>query len=169
LTAVRLIGENLRTAVFHGDDVAARENMLMASLLAGMALADAGVGAAHALAYPLGGQYRVPHGLANAILIPYVMEFNLPAAQQHFALIAKGLGEPLDGLSLRRAAAAAVDAVQNLCWDIGVPPSLTDIGIPRSDIPILVEGALKVTRPVENNPRTLGHDEAEKIYERAFG
>ncbi len=169
LTAVRLIGENLRAAVFHGDDVAARENMLMASLLAGMALADAGVGAAHALAYPLGGHYRVPHGLANAILIPYVMEFNLPAAEQQFALIAASLGEPVSGLPRRRAAAAAVDAVQSLCRDIGVPESLLDIGIPKSDIPTLVQSALKVTRPVENNPRTLGHDEAGKIYDRAFG
>ncbi len=92
LAAVRLIAENLRRAVFHGDDIDARENMLYGSLLAGMALADAGVGAAHALAYPLGGKYRISHGLANAMLIPSVMEFNLPAAERHFALIAKQYG-----------------------------------------------------------------------------
>lgn len=168
LTAVRLIGDNLRRAVFHGEDIEARENMLMGSLFAGLALADAGVGAAHALAYPLGGYYRIPHGLANAILIPYVMEFNLPAAERSFALIAKAMGEPVDGLPVRRAADAAVDAVRTLCEDIGIPLSLSEIGVPGDDIPRLVEGALKVTRPVENNPRKLEKEEAQYIYERAF-
>ncbi|MBI5249422.1 MAG: iron-containing alcohol dehydrogenase [Desulfomonile tiedjei] len=168
LTAVRLIGDNLRRAVFHGDDIEARENMLMGSLFAGLALADAGVGAAHALAYPLGGYYRVPHGLANAILIPYVMEFNLPAAEREFAMIARAMGEPVDGLPVRRAADAAVDAIRTLCEDIGIPSSLSEIGILVDDIPKLVEGALKVTRPVENNPRKLEKEEAQYIYERAF-
>ncbi len=168
LTAVRLIGENLRRAVFNGSDIQARENMLMGSLLGGLALADAGVGAAHALAYPLGGNYRIPHGLANAILIPHVMEFNLPAAERQFALIARSMGEPVEGLPSRWAAAAAVEAVRTLSSDIGIPAFLSEIGVPESDIPILVEGALKVTRPVENNPRKLGKKEAERIYRLAF-
>jgi alcohol dehydrogenase class IV len=168
LTAVRLIAGNLRRAVFHGRDMEARENMLMGSLLAGLALADAGVGAAHALAYPLGGNYRIPHGLANAILIPHVMEFNLPAAERPLALIAESMGECVAGLSPRTAAAAAVEAVRTLCDDIGIPSDLSEIGVPRADIPLLVEGALKVTRPVENNPRILGKEEAAAIYEMAF-
>lgn len=142
--------------------------MLLGSLLGGMALADAGVGAAHALAYPLGGHYRIPHGLANAILIPHVMEFNLPAAEKQFALIARSMGESGDGLSARAEGARAVEAVRALCRDIGIPTSLADLGIPRSDIPMLAEGALKVTRPVENNPRSLGKDEAESLYQQAF-
>ncbi len=166
--AVRLIADNLRLAVFHGDDIEARENMLMGSLLAGLALADAGVGAAHALAYPLGGNYRIPHGLANAILVPHVMEFNAPAAEKQFAAIARAMGEPVDGLPARRAADAAVDAVRMLCYDIGIPSSLSEIGVPAEDIPMLVEGALKVTRPVENNPRKLETEDAQNIYERAF-
>ncbi len=169
LTAVRLIAGNLRRAVFHGQDIEARENMLMGSLLAGLALADAGVGAAHALAYPLGGNYRIPHGLANAILIPHVMEFNLPAAERPLSLIATSMGECVAGLSCRTAAAAAVEAVRTLCKDIGIPSDLSELGVPRADIPLLVEGALKVTRPVENNPRTLGKVEAATIYQRAFG
>ncbi len=166
--AINLIGNNLRRAVYHGDDIEARENMLLGSLLGGMALADAGVGAAHALAYPLGGNYRIPHGLANAVLIPHVMEFNLPAAEKAFAQIATSLGEPVEGLPTRQAGAMAVDAVRILCQDIGIPSSLTELGIPRSDIPLLVESALKVTRPVENNPRLLGAKEAEFVYEMAF-
>jgi alcohol dehydrogenase class IV len=169
LTAIRLISENLRRAVFRGtEDIEARENMLLGSLLGGLALADAGVGAAHALAYPLGGNYRVPHGLANAILIPHVMEFNLPAAVRHFALVAAAMGEAVEGLPPRQAAASAVYAVSGLCDDIGIPESLSELGIPREDIPMLVQGALTVTRPVENNPRTLGAEEAQGIYENAF-
>ncbi len=168
LTSVRLISESLRRAVYYGSDIDAREKMLLGSLFGGLALADAGVGAAHALAYPLGGHYRIPHGLANAILIPHVMEFNLPAAQEAFALVSKSMGESIEGLALRWAAQAAVDAVITLAGDIGVPVSLSELGIPRADIPMLVEGALKVTRPVENNPRNLGPEEAEAIYEAAF-
>jgi len=169
LRAVNLIAGNLRQAVFHGHDLEAREKMLLGSVLGGMALADAGVGAAHALAYPLGGNYRIPHGLANAVLLPHVMDFNLPAAQTHFAMIAHAMGEPVEGMPAWRAADYVVEAVQTLSWDIGIPSSLSALGIPRADIPMLAEGALKVTRPVENNPRTLGLEEAQKIYERAFG
>lgn len=169
LASIRLIGENLRRAVFHGDDLQARDRMLMGSLLGGLALADAGVGAAHALAYPLGGHYRIPHGLANAMLIPHVMQFNLPAAERALALVAQGLGEPVEGLPPRLAAASAVESVRCLCSDIGIPSVLSDLGIPRADIPMLIEGALTVTRPVENNPRQLGQREAQWIYEQAFG
>ncbi len=168
LQAVRLIGANLRRAVYHGYDIEAREQMLLGSFLGGLALANAGVGAAHALAYPLGGFYRIPHGLANAMLIPHVMEFNLPAAERHLSLIAQSLGEAVDALPLRRAAAAAVDAVRTLCMDIGIPAVLSEVGVPRSDIPMLVESAMKVARPVENNPRTLSPEAAQSIYERAF-
>lgn len=169
LAAIRLIGANLRRAVFHGNDLQARENMLLGSILGGMALADAGVGACHALAYPLGGNYRIPHGLANAMLIPHVMEFNRPAAERAMHLVAQSFGEPVNGLPVAKAAAAAVEAVGILCGDIGIPSSLSQVGVPRADIPILIEAALKVTRPVENNPRLLGEPEARAIYERAFG
>jgi len=131
-------------------------------------LADAGVGAAHALAYPLGGNYRIPHGLANALLVPHVMQFNLPAAERQFALIARNMGEPVEGLPVRWAAAAAVEAVRTLCSDIGIPPFLSELGVPESDIPMLAEAALKVTRPVENNPRKLDQEDAERIYRLAF-
>lgn len=169
LAAIRLIGGNLRRAVFHGDDLMARESMLLGSILGGMALADAGVGAAHALAYPLGGNYRIPHGLANAMLIPHVMEFNRPASERSMALVAESLGEAVRGETLATAATAAVEAVGSLCEDIGIPSSLSQVGVPRADIPLLIEAALQVTRPVENNPRFLGESEARDIYERAFG
>ncbi len=168
LTAVRLISTSLRRAVYRGNDINARENMLLGSLFGGLALADAGVGAAHALAYPLGGNYRIPHGLANAVLIPHVMEFNLPAAERTMALVAQSMGESVESLSMRWSAEAAVDSVRTLCDDIGIPAGLSELGVPMDDIPMLVEGALKVTRPVENNPRKLGPEEAALIYEAAF-
>ena len=168
LTSIRLISESLRQAVYHGNDVEAREKMLLGSLFGGMALADAGVGAAHALAYPLGGHYRIPHGLANAVLIPHVMEFNLPASVEALALVARSMCESVEGLSPRWAAQNAVDAVRTLAEDVGIPRSLSDLGIPRADIPMLIESALKVTRPVENNPRKLGPTEAHAIYDAAF-
>ncbi len=168
LTSIRLISESLRTAVYNGNNIEAREKMLLGSLFGGMALADAGVGAAHALAYPLGGNYRIPHGLANAVLIPHVMQFNLPAAVDSLALVAWSMGESVDGLSPRWAAQNAVDAVRALADDIGIPSSLSDLGVPMADIPMLIDSALKVTRPVENNPRTLGPSEARSIYENAF-
>ncbi|MFH0957355.1 MAG: iron-containing alcohol dehydrogenase [Pseudomonadota bacterium] len=168
LTSIKLISDSLRQAVYYGNDIVAREKMLLGSLFGGMALADAGVGAAHALAYPLGGHYRIPHGLANAVLIPHVMQFNLPASIETLALVAKSMGESVEGLSARWAAQNAVDAVKALADDIGIPQSLTDLGVPRADIPMLIESALKVTRPVENNPRELGPTEAHAIYEEAF-
>ncbi len=168
LTAVRLIAGNLRRAVFRGEDMEAREKMLLGSLFGGLALANAGVGACHALAYPLGGHYRVPHGLANAILIPYVMEFNLPAAEREFALIAESMGQATAGLSKAAAGAMAVEEVRALARDINIPQSLAQLDIPQSDVPRLIEGALQVTRPVENNPRLLEEREAQEIYDRAF-
>ncbi len=168
LAAIRLLGAHLRRAVYHGDDLQAREMTLKASLLAGLALADAGVGACHALAYPLGGTYRIPHGLANAMLIPHVMEFNLPAAEEQFRLIAESMGVQVAGANPRDSGRRAVDAVATLCRDIGIPLSLESVGVARADVPALVEIALKVARPVENNPRTLRADDAIAIYEKAF-
>lgn len=168
LAAIRRISSNLRKAVYWGDDVDAREHTLLGSLLGGMALADAGVGAAHALAYPLGGFFRVPHGMANAMLIAHVMEFNAPAVPGRFAMIAEAMGEKVACLSESAAAVRAVDAVKSLCRDVGIPASLSDLDVPRSDVPAMVEAALKVARPVANNPRRLTPENAEAIYLKAF-
>jgi alcohol dehydrogenase class IV len=97
------------------------------------------------------------------------MDYNLPAAEEKFAMIARSMGEAVEGLPPGLAGSLAVESVSRLCSDIGIPQSLAELDIPRSDIPTLVEGALKVTRPVENNPRFMGANEAQVIYERAFG
>ncbi len=168
LEAVRLISGNLRRAVYNGEDIQARENMLIGSLLGGMALADAGVGAAHALAYPLGGNYRIPHGLANAVMIPYVMEYNLPAAIEPYSLIARAMDPCYEISRPRDLAEAAVGLVMELCEDIGLPITMKGLEIPEADLPGLAPIAMKVARPLENNPRFVSEKDAIRIYKSAY-
>jgi alcohol dehydrogenase class IV len=166
--AIRRIGKSLRQAVNHGSDLNARSNMLLGSLLAGFGLANAGVTAAHSLAYPLGGIFRVPHGVANALLLVPVMEYNVFSCPEKFAKIAEAMGEKVEGLSVREAAILAVDLVQRLAKDLGVPQRLSDLGIPEPAIPGMAEEAMKVTRPLENNPRPVSLEEAVRIYQKVF-
>ncbi|MED4072001.1 iron-containing alcohol dehydrogenase [Priestia endophytica] len=168
LQAIKLISRSLRKAVYNGKDVKAREDMAMGSLLAGISLGNAGVGAVHALAYPLGGKFKVPHGVANSLLLPFVMKYNAVADLEKFAEIAKALGENIEGLSLREAANCTVYALTQLAQDIGIPSSLKDVGVTAEDIPNLAEEASKIDRLLNNNPRWLTVKEIEKIYEEAY-
>jgi alcohol dehydrogenase len=166
--AIQLIGKSLRQAVNHGSDLNARSDMLLGSLLGGIGLANAGVTAAHSLAYPMGGVYGVPHGVANALLLPAVMEFNALSSPEKFAQIAAWMGENVQGLSVREAAVLAVESVKRLAKDLEVPQRLSDLGIPRLAIPGMAEEAMKVARPLENNPRPVSLEDAIGIYEKVF-
>lgn len=166
--AILLIGENLRTCVHQGQDLSARSAMLLASLYAGLGLANAGVTAVHSLSYPLGGKYGIPHGLANTVLLPHVMAFNLPAVLDKFADIAALLGEVTDELSVREGAEMAVEAVYHLIEDCGVNVSLEDLGLREESFPELAEAALTVVRPLQNNPRPVKLEDAINIYRAAF-
>lgn len=168
LEAIRLIAENLRTCVHNGQDLEARENMLLGSLYAGLGLANAGVGAAHSLSYPLGGKYGISHGVANTLMLPRVMDFNVPSAQEKFAVIAEIMGESTEGLPVREAAYLAVDAVQSLIEDCGIFTTLRELGIPEEDFSDLARIALTVVRPLENNPRKVTFEEAVEIYRAAY-
>jgi len=168
LEAIRLIAENLRTCVHNGRNLEARENMLLGSLYAGLGLANAGVGAAHSLSYPLGGKYGISHGVANTLMLPRVMDFNVPSAQNKFAVIAEIMGESTEGLPLREAAYLAVDAVESLIEDCGIFTTLREIGVPEEDFPELARIALTVLRPLENNPRKVTFEEAVEIYRAAY-
>ncbi|MCI2256123.1 iron-containing alcohol dehydrogenase [Domibacillus sp. PGB-M46] len=169
LQAIKLISRSIRKAVYNGKDPKAREDMAMGSLLAGISLGNAGVGAVHALAYPLGGKFKVPHGIANSLLLPYVMKYNVVADLEKFAEVAEALGENIEGLSLREAADRAVAALAQLSQDVGIPSSLKEVGVTASDIPALAEEASKVDRLLNNNPRWLTVKEIQKIYEEAHG
>jgi alcohol dehydrogenase len=168
LEAIRLIAENLRTCVHNGKELDAREAMLLGSLYAGLGLANAGVTAVHSLSYPLGGQFGIPHGLANTLLLLPVMEFNLPGALEKFAVIAEVMGEVVEGLSDRDAACLALDAVESLIADCGIETGLETMGIAEVDFPALADVAMTVARPLENNPRKVTKEDAIKIYTQAF-
>lgn len=168
LEAIRLIGANLRTAVFKGDNPAGRESMAVASLLASLSMASAGTNAVHALAYPLQGLHRIAHGVANSLLLPYVLEFNLVSNLPKFTKVAEALGEPIDGVSLRAAAERSSTACRQLSVDIGIPQRLSDVGITVDDVKALTDGAMQVTRLLNNNPRPVEAEDVEAIFTAAL-
>jgi len=168
LEAIRLIAENLRTCVHNGKDLEAREAQLLGSLYAGIGLANAGVGAAHSLSYPLGGKYGISHGVANTLMLPRIMEYNLPGALEKFALVAEVMGENTEGLSVRDAAMLAVEAVDALIEDCGIATGLEELGIPEEDFPEMARVAMTVARPLENNPRKVTLEDAIEIYRTAM-
>ncbi|MGB9866856.1 MAG: iron-containing alcohol dehydrogenase [Bacillota bacterium] len=168
LEAIRLIGRSLRRAVALGSDIKVRTDMAWGSFMAGVSLANAGVGAVHALAYPLGGRFHVSHGVANALLLPYVLEFNLIGALEKFCNVAQALGEPVKDKSPREAAQAAVRAVVQLSQDVGIPQRLSQVGVTEKDLEVLADGAIRQTRLLSNNPRVLSKDDIYVIYRKAL-
>lgn len=168
LEAIGLIAENLPLAYADGRNLEARENMLLGSLLAGLGLANAGVTAVHALSYPLGAVYGIPHGLANAMLLPHVMNFNYLGSPYKFALIAEIMGEDVEGLSPKEAAKSAGMAVMELMADMEMPEGLQDLEIPEDSLPDLADKAMVLGRVLENNPRNITKEDALFIYEEAF-
>lgn len=166
--AIIRIGRSLRTAVANGNNLEARYDMSIASLYAGIAITNAGVTAVHALAYPLGGQFNVPHGIANGLLLPYVMEFNVLGDIPKFAEIAQFLGEKVDHLPLLEQAYRAAEAVKAIYGDLKIPQSLTELGVPQEAIPDMAKAAMNVTRLMANNPRGMTVEDIERIYEKAL-
>jgi len=138
------------------------------SYLAGLGLAMSGVGAVHALAYPLGALFDIPHGIANAVMLPYVLEYNYPGDTDKFSQVTMAMGEMGDGYSSRDKAQLAAKAVFDLSGDIGIPRTLQELNIPEDSIPKMAEEAMKVERPILNNPRPMTAKVAEKIYRNAF-
>jgi alcohol dehydrogenase len=167
LEAMELISGNIHIAYANGDNMEARSAMLMGALLGGKALATAGVGLIHAMAYPLGGMFGIPHGLANAVLMPFVVEYNLIGDPVKYARVADIMGYDVSKMSIREAATTAVEAVYNMNQDVNIPTSLSAIDIPFDKIPEMAEIALTVTRPVENNPRQPSLEDVISIYETA--
>jgi alcohol dehydrogenase class IV len=168
LEAIRLIGANLRMAVSDGGNLNARYNMALGSLYGGMCLGPVNTAAVHALAYPLGGMFNVPHGVANSLLLPYVMKVNLESNYSKFAKIAHALGEKTEGLSDEAAALLAIDAVIKLSRDTGIISKMSELGIPKSAIEPMTEGAMKVTRLLNNNPKELSIEDVREIYTNAY-
>ena len=166
--AMELLSKNIRMAFAHGENLVTRSNMMEGSLLAGIAFANAGVGAVHAFAYPLGGEIHLAHGLTNTLMLPYVMRYNILGCPHKFAQMAKAFGEKVEGISELVGAEIAVRFVERLSDDLRVPRRLRDVGIPEDAIPRLAEAAMKVTRLLANNPRKLTLDDAIAIYRAAY-
>lgn len=168
LEAIRLIGKYLRRAVAVGEDMEVRGQMALASLIAGGGFTNAGLGAVHGLAHPVGARYGVAHGLANAVLLPYVMEYCLMADYDKFGRIAEALGENMIGLTVREKAQAAVAAVRSLNDDIGIPRTLKEVGVqPEAIDAIAQDGA--TYRLLPNSPRRLDKNDLLQILTEAFG
>lgn len=168
LEAIRLIAAALRTAVHDGSNLEARRGMALGSFFAGVGIGNAGTAAVHAMAYPLGGQFGIPHGVANALMLPYVLEVNFVANLEDFAAVAVAMGEPVGGRSPRAAAQAALEACRQISIDVGIPQRLRDVGVPSEAIPGMAEAAAATTRLMDNNPRKLNVKDVRKIYEAAF-
>jgi alcohol dehydrogenase class IV len=169
LEAIRIIGKYLRRAVANGGDLEARRHMANASMLAGIAFANGFLGAVHAIAMAMGGQFNVPHGVANALMLPYVMEFNEMAVTEKFARIAEALGEPIQGVSEREAAHRATLGVHELVTDVGLPHLLADVKIAEDRIPALAEESFGNQRLLKNNPRSATAQDLARILESAAG
>lgn len=143
IQAMKLISDNLRQAVAYGHNIEARENMANASLLAGMAFNNAGLGYVHAIAHQLGGLYDIPHGVANAVLLPHVLEYNIISNPRKFADIAEFMGEDITGLSTRDAADKAISAIKKLSEDVNIPSNLKELGVKEKDFETMADLALQ--------------------------
>ncbi len=167
--ALRLMAENIETVVKQGDNVEARSAMLLGAMYAGQAFANAPVAAVHALAYPLGGNYHIPHGLSNSLVLPHVLRFNAPQAAGLYAqlapLILPGSQLPDDALAVSEMLAEHFLA---LAADLGLPTRLRDMAIAEQDLPMLAEEAMLQQRLLINNPRDVSYEDALAIYQQAF-
>jgi alcohol dehydrogenase class IV len=168
IEAIGLIAHNLPLAYSKGSNLMARYNMLLAASLAGLAFASSRLGIVHGLAYVIDTEYHLPHGRANAIMLPHVMDFNKTGNLAKFGRIAEAMGEPVGGLSPYESADKSVQAVKNLLAALQVPYQLSQYGIPKGHMPKLVEGGMKQARLFVPNPRDVTEDDLRNIYEKAF-
>jgi len=168
--ALELLGGAIRTACTQGDDRAARSDMLLGSMLAGMAFANAPVAAVHALAYPLGGHFHVPHGLSNALVLPHVLEFNMEdsLAAAQYGEIAPIIFPELAGKSTQDICNGMVQGFKDLGPELGMKSTLREVGVNHNDLPMLAEDGMKQTRLLVNNPREMTYDAALAIYTAAL-
>ncbi|KJS12449.1 MAG: alcohol dehydrogenase [Desulfotomaculum sp. BICA1-6] len=167
LMAMTLISENLRDAVANGENMYARDRMAYAEFLAGMAFNNASLGYVHAMAHQLGGYYNLPHGVCNAILLPHVCSFNLIARPKRFAEMAVAMGENIEGLSIRDAADVAIDSIQQLSGDVGIPEGLAALDVKEEDFKIMAENAMKDACSF-TNPRKATMEDVIDIYQEAL-
>lgn len=168
LKAIQLICGSIRTAYKTGDDLEARHNMLLGSFYGGMCIASSGTTAVHALAYPLGGKYKIPHGVSNAMLLAHVMEFNKDAIEDKLNSIAAPMGIEVEAAPKSQIADKVIESLHSLVKDLNIPSDLKQYGVDERDIDTLVGEASKVTRLLDNNPKPLSKEDMFHIYKKLF-
>ncbi len=168
--ALRLLGANIENAVFRGDDIEARGAMLLGSMLAGQAFANSPVAAVHALAYPIGGTFHVPHGLSNALVLPHVLRFNAPEAATLYAEIAVDVFPELynTDAGVQDICASFIENLADLSKRLGLQTQLRQVGIDEGDLAKMASDAMLQTRLLVNNPRDVGEADALAIYKAAL-
>lgn len=167
LMGIKLIAGNLLRAVKNGQDMEAREALLLGSLYGGLCLGPVNTAAVHALSYPLGGEFHLSHGLANAVLLPSVMKFNCSANLKKYAEVALACGAA-KGVNEDETAQNGVEFVTQLSKDCGIPTKLTELGIPHEAVDRMAKAAMEVQRLLKNNPRTVTEADAKAIYESLY-
>ncbi len=167
IEAVRMISRHLPVAVEEPDNAEARNGMAVAQYIAGMAFSNVGLGLVHGMAHPMGSLFDVPHGVANALLLPTVMEFNMPCCLDKYPAIARAMGVDTEGMTREEASQAAVDAVRALAVAVGIPQHLAELGIGEADIPALAAQAIDdVCTP--GNPRDVTLDDIKELYAKVL-
>ena len=167
LKAIEMIAKHLPVVVKNPSDVAARDGMAVAQYIAGMGFSNVGLGLVHGMAHPLGAYYDIPHGVANALLLPIVMEYNTESSIAKYADIARAMGIKTDNLSPKEAAKAAVNAVKNLAIEVGIPEKLRLLNVKEEDLERLSQSALDdVCTP--GNPRDVQLNDILELYKKAF-
>ena len=164
---MQLIAENIVQAVKNGSDEKARTEVALGSLYGGICLGPVNTAAVHALSYPLGSMFHLPHGLSNALLLPYVMEYNLGALPSRYAEVALALGCKQEGDDIATAR-KGVEKIKKLITDCGLPLHLRDAGVTEESIPLMAEQSMKIQRLLKNNPREVTEADAIAIYKAAF-
>ncbi|MDR0831861.1 MAG: lactaldehyde reductase [Bacillales bacterium] len=167
LSSIRFIALNLKNAVDNGKDITAREGMALGSYTAGMAFSNVGLGIVHSMAHPLGARFDIPHGVANALLLPYVMEYNKSSSLKKYADIAEAMGVNIKGLSLEESADSAIEAVKRLAKSVNIPEKLKEIGIKESALRQLAEDAF-IDPCTGGNPRPTSVKDIEELYHIAY-
>ena len=167
INAIKIIADNLRDATFDGANMKAREQMALGQYVAGMAFSNVGLGCVHSMAHPLGARFDIPHGVANALLLPVVMEFNMPSSIIKYGRIARAMGVDTTGMSDEEAAMAAVEAVKQLSLDLGIPQSLREIDIPWEALPQLANDAINDVC-TGGNPQPITEEDILELYKKAY-
>lgn len=167
LQAIKMIAENLPIAVDEPTNPVGREGMALAQYIAAQAFSNVGLGLVHGMAHPMGSLHDIPHGVANALLLPTIMEFNMPTRIEKYGVIAQHMGVDTNGMTPEEAAQAAVDAVRALSVRVGIPQHLSEIGITEADIPALAAQAITdVCTP--GNPRDVTEAEIIELYKKVL-